>query len=65
VEDGKIKRIVVTKAGSGYSSPPEATVQGMEKIPLKVTVQFSKELKKNGAVASVEVDTAEPALIER
>ncbi len=55
VEDGKIKQIVVTEPGSGYSSPPKATVQGLEKVPLKVTLQFSKELTKNGAVGAVEI----------
>ncbi len=59
VEDGKVKRIVVTDPGSGYSTPPKATVQGMEKIPLKVTVQYGKDLKKNGAVGSVEVGSPE------
>jgi hypothetical protein len=55
VEDGQIKQIVVSDAGSGYSTPPKATVQGLETIPLKATVQFAKDLKKNGAVSSVEV----------
>ncbi len=55
VEDGKIKQIVVTEPGSGYSSPPEATVKGMESVPLVVTLHFDKDLKKNGSVESVEV----------
>ncbi|WP_020474951.1 hypothetical protein [Zavarzinella formosa] len=53
IEDGKIKQIVVTEAGSGYSSPPTATVKGMEKTSLTVTLQFGKDLKTNGGVASV------------
>jgi len=59
VEGGKIKEVVVTEPGSGYSTPPKATVQGLETVPLKATVQFAKDLKKNGAVSSVEVATAE------
>lgn len=55
VEDGKIKKIVVTDPGSGYSTPPQAIVQGMEEIQLKVTLKFGKDLKKNGSVGSVEV----------
>jgi hypothetical protein len=55
VENGKVKQIVVTNPGSGYCTPPRATVQGMENIPLKVTLRFSKDLKKNGAVGSIEV----------
>ena len=56
VEDDKVKRVVVTDPGSGYSMPPKALVQGMEKVGLKVTVQFSKDLKRNGAIGSVEVE---------
>jgi hypothetical protein len=55
VEDGKIRRIVVTEAGSGYSSPPEATVEGFSKAEFKVVLGFSKDLKKNGVVSGVEV----------
>ena len=55
VEDGKVKQIVVTNPGSGYSSAPKATVQGMDRIPLKVTIRFARDLKKNGAIASVEI----------
>jgi len=55
VEDGKVQQIVVTSPGSGYSSPPKATVQGMPGIPLTVTLRFGKDLKKNGAIGSVEI----------
>lgn len=56
VADGKVSRVVVTEPGSGYSTPPRATVQGMEKLRLKVTIQFDKDLKKNGAVSAVVVE---------
>jgi len=59
VEDGKVKQIVVTDPGSGYSTSPKATVQGLEKTPLKVTLQFGKELKTNGSVKQIEVVTPE------
>jgi len=55
VEDGKVKQVVVTNPGSGYCNPPKATVQGMETIPLKVTLRFVKDLKKNGAISSIEI----------
>ncbi len=48
--------LVVTEPGSGYSTPPTATVQGMEKVRLTVKIQFNKDLKKNGAVGSIEVE---------
>jgi hypothetical protein len=60
VEDGKIKSIVVTTAGSGYSTPPTATVKGMESVQLKVTLQFGKEFEKNGAISSIEVPAPTP-----
>jgi hypothetical protein len=53
VEDGKIKKIVVTEPGAGYSTPPTAVVQGMEKVPLKVSVLFDQDLAKNGSIRSV------------
>lgn len=58
VEQGKIKRIVVTDAGSGYCSLPEVKVEGFPKIEFKATLAFSKDLKKNGAIAAVEVVSA-------
>lgn len=56
LEDGKVKRIVVTDPGSGYSTAPKAIVQGMEKLGLRVTIQFNKDFKKNGAISSIEVE---------
>lgn len=61
VVDGKIKEIVVTEPGSGYSTPPTAIVKGMEKVPLKVSLKFGKDLKKNGSIGTIEVAKPEPA----
>lgn len=61
VEDGKIKRIVVSKPGSGYSSPPKAMVKGFENVLLEAKVDYGKDLKKNGSVASVTVVAAKSA----
>ncbi len=55
VEDGKIKQIVVTDSGSGYSSPPVLRVEGYPDVELKVQLQFGKDLKKNGSVVGVEI----------
>lgn len=55
VEDGTVKKVVLTEAGSGYSSLPKVTIQGMEGVTLKATLHFDKELKKNGSVESVGV----------
>lgn len=55
VEDGRVKKVVVTEAGSGYNTPPEVTVAGVEAVRLRARLSFGKELKKNGGVAGVEV----------
>jgi hypothetical protein len=60
IENGKIKTIVVTNRGSGYTTPPKATVQRMEKISLTVTLKFGKDFDRNGAIKSVEI--AAPAV---
>ncbi len=59
VEDGKIKQIVITSPGAGYSTPPKVVVQGMEKTALKATIHLDKELKKNGGIEAVEVAATE------
>ncbi len=55
IENGKIKRIVVTEGGSGYCSPPTVKVEGFPNLELKATLEFTKDLKKNGAIAAVEI----------
>ncbi len=55
VEDGKVTRIVITDAGSGYSTPPKVTIQGMPDVTLKVVVHLDKEFKRNGSVETVGV----------
>jgi hypothetical protein len=55
VEDGRIKRIVVTDGGSGYCASPKAVVAGFETAPLRVTLRFGADLKKNGSVGAIDV----------
>ncbi|MBA4019588.1 MAG: hypothetical protein C0483_20685 [Pirellula sp.] len=55
VDGGKIKKIVVTEPGYGYSSPLTATVAGFESVKLEVKLQLSTDLKKNGSVAAVTI----------
>jgi hypothetical protein len=59
VERERIKQIVVTDPGAGYSSPPEATIKGMESTRLEVKLLFSTDLKKNGSVRSIEIAAPE------
>jgi hypothetical protein len=60
VENGQIKRIVVTTPGSGYSSSPKLTLQGMANVPLKATLHFEKDLQKNGSISKIDVAGGEP-----
>jgi hypothetical protein len=53
VKGGRIVGVVVTAAGSGYSSPPVVRVEGFETAKLFATLLLSEELEKNGSVASV------------
>jgi hypothetical protein len=55
VKDGKIVRVVVTAAGSGYSSPPMVRVEGYEKAKLTARLLLSEELEENGGLAAVDV----------
>lgn len=57
VENGKIKKIVVTEPGAGYNSEPEIAVKGFDDAKFKVKLALSKDLKKNGGIASIEVVT--------
>ncbi len=61
VENGKVKQIVITAAGSGYSVPPRVTIKGLDSVKLKATLHFEQQLVKNGSLASVEVVEPEPA----
>ncbi len=65
VEDGKIKKVVITDPGSGYCTPPKVTVKGFEKVRLEAKIHYDKNLKKNGGIASVELATKKPAITQR
>jgi hypothetical protein len=55
VKSGRIVRVVVTAAGSGYSSAPMVRVEGFEKLKLTARLLLSEELEENGGVAAVDV----------
>ena len=65
VEDGAVKKIVLTEAGAGYSSAPKVTIDGMGDVVLKATVKFDKDLKKNGSISSVDVVSPSPSKPEK
>jgi hypothetical protein len=55
VKNGKLVRVVVTAAGSGYSSPPMVRVKGFAKAKLAARLKLSEELDENGGIAAVEI----------
>lgn len=55
VEDGKLVRILITEPGSGYSSVPKVTIAGFENQKFNVTIGYSTDLKKNGAITAIEL----------
>jgi hypothetical protein len=61
VDGGKVEKVVITEPGSGYSNPPEVTIQGMEGVALKATLHLDKDMRKNGSIASVELADPKPA----
>lgn len=58
VEDSRIKQVVVTDGGSGYSSAPTASVQGLDGLKLTVTLRYGPDFRKNGSISRLEVAPA-------
>jgi len=55
VVDGKIQRVELSEAGAGYSSPPEAKVDGLDGVTLVVKLHFGQDLATNGSIETIEV----------
>ena len=55
VVDGKLMKIIVDDAGSGYTTPPEVMIKGFGKVDCVVMLNFDKNTKHNGAIKSIEV----------
>lgn len=53
ITDGKVTGFVITRAGSGYSSPPTVTVDGMPDVAARVKLAYGPEFSANGSVVSV------------
>jgi hypothetical protein len=60
IAGGKIKEIVVTEPGSGFNTPPKATIDGFKNTRLESKIKYDKDLKKNGGIESVEIVTDDP-----
>ncbi|MDR3633167.1 MAG: hypothetical protein P4L84_04970 [Isosphaeraceae bacterium] len=53
IRDGAITSVVVTRAGSGYNSPPTVSIPGHPQFVLKADLAFDRDFKKNGSIASI------------
>lgn len=53
IENGAVKSITITNPGNGYSSPPQAAIEGMPDVKLAVTLSFDTDFKKNGAIKEI------------
>jgi hypothetical protein len=53
VENGAVKRFVITDGGSGYNTQPHVIVQGMLQLNLESHLAFDKDMRRNGAVSLV------------
>jgi hypothetical protein len=59
IENGKPTQFVITSPGSGYNTPPDVTIDGIENVRLIATLSFDKNLIKNGGVAGVKIAPAD------
>jgi len=53
VQTGTVTSFEVTDGGAGYSSQPSISVPGAACGPVAVNLSYSRDLAKNGAIASV------------
>lgn len=56
VRNGVVTAFAITNPGSGYSSPPQVSVPGASGVRAKVTLSFSKEFRKNGALSAITLN---------
>lgn len=56
VRSGVVTGFTVTNPGSGYSSAPQVSVPGVNGVRARVTLSFSKELGRNGAIRSITLN---------
>jgi hypothetical protein len=58
VRDGVVTDIVIDRAGSGYTSAPEATIPALPGVQLTATVAFTQAFDTNGHISSIGLATA-------
>ena len=55
VVDGAVKEFEIIDPGSGYSSPPEIFVAGVENVKAEVTLNFGTDFKTNGSIKEIKL----------
>lgn len=58
VRDGKVTGFTLTDPGAGYSSPPQVTLPGMERLGIAATLAYGPEFDKNGSIKALTIGTA-------
>ena len=56
VRNGVVTGFTITNPGSGYSSVPQVSVPGVSGLRATVTLSFSKEFRRNGAIGAVALN---------
>jgi hypothetical protein len=55
IEGGTVARIVITRPGSGYSSPPTVTIAEMPGLSLSAHLAFTSNLAENGSIKDIGI----------
>ena len=58
VRNGVVTGITITDAGSGYSSPPAVTIEGMANVSLTAMLFFGTDLTKNGSIEEIKIGSS-------
>lgn len=55
IRDGKVISIQIIDEGSGYLSPPSASIKGFEDVELIVEIDFNTRLETNGRIKAIKI----------
>lgn len=56
LRDDAVSGVVITDAGSGYSSPPKISIPPMPDVKLKATLLFDSDIRRNGSIEQISVE---------
>jgi hypothetical protein len=55
IKNGKVTSFVITNGGSGYSSTPSVSVQGMPEVAAQAKLSYGKDFATNGAISEISL----------